>query len=194
MLIHRSRGLILSALLVPVLAGSAHAETVGAMKIDPIALDNAYVRVSRDSTLCAKAAAGTCEDRLILSMGPLVLVADGRRRRMKRGDAAVFTATQSYEPPTLSGKDGGYYEIAINPSHPPFKAPAERIDAANNKPVHDAKTFFIYEEQLRVGVTRERHSHGQRVEIRLNNGPMLHQWVWKDGAAAESEPSIVNWR
>lgn len=36
--------------------------------------------------------------------------------------------------------------------------------------------------------------HSQRVEIRLSNGPMLHQWVWQGEKVAESEPGRVNWR
>jgi hypothetical protein len=32
------------------------------------------------------------------------------------------------------------------------------------------------------------------VEIRLNNGPMLRQQVWRDGKMVEVEPVIVNWR
>ena len=63
-----------------------------------------------------------------------------------------------------------------------------------NMIVYEAPTFFIYEEKLAVGDTRPRHSHSQRIEIRLNNGPRLHQWVEQGGKVSESEPSIVNWR
>src|SRR3954470_4281661 len=137
-------------------------------------LDNGYVRVSRNVAPCAAAAAGTCEDRVILAMGGFSIAADGKVRAMKRADVAVYSAGQSYEMPAASP----FFEIAIKPNHPPIRAPAERIPAAANRPVFQGKTFFIYEEILPVGATRERHSHAQRVEIRLNAGPMLRQQVW----------------
>ncbi len=161
-----------------------------AMKIEPVSLDNAYVRVSRDAAPCARAEPGRCEDRVILAMGDLQLETAGRVRKLKRAEIAVFRAGDSYEPP----KSGTYYEIAIKPGHPPIKSPPEIIAPPKNLAVFKGATFFIYEEKLAVGDTRARHSHSQRVEIRLNNGPMLHQWVWKGAEIAESEPNIVNWR
>ena len=109
---------------------------------------------------------------------------------MKRAEIAVFGAGQSYEVAVGSP----FFEIAIKPKHPPIRAPAERIAAPANLAVHQGKTFFIYEEILPVGQTRPRHSHAQRVEIRLNHGPMLRQQVWRDGKMVETEPVIVNWR
>ena len=123
---------------------------------------------------------------------------DGRRdailgrqeAAIKRGEVAVFGARQSYEIAVGSP----FFEVAIKPKHPPIRAPAERIAAGANLALHQGKTFFIYEEILPVGDTRARHSHAQRVEIRLNNGPMLRQQVWQDGKMIETEPVIVNWR
>jgi hypothetical protein len=154
------------------------------------ALENEYVRVSRNSAPCAKAAAGTCEDRVILAMAELALTADGKTRQMKRAEVAVFSAGQSYTMPA----GGGYFEIAVKPGHPPVKAPAERIAAPKNLALFTGKTFFIYEEILPAGETRTRHSHSQRVEIRINSGPMLRQQVWRDGGVVRTEPTIVNWR
>ena len=154
------------------------------------ALDNEYVRVSRNSAPCAKAAAGTCEDRVILAMGDLTLTTEGESRPMKRAEVAVFGAGQSY-----SIKAGAaYFEIAVKPGHPAVRAPAERIAAPKNLALYKGKTFFIYEEILPVGETRTRHSHAQRVEIRINSGPMLRQQVWRDGGVVRTEPGIVNWR
>ena len=168
-----------------------HAQTAPrSMKIEPVALDNPYVLVTRDAAPCARAEPGRCEDRVVLAMGDIQLETAGRTRKMKRAEIAVFKAGDSYEPP----KSGAYYEIAIKPGHPALKAPAETIAPPKNLAVFRGAKFFIYEERLAVGDTRVRHSHAQRVEIRLNNGPMLHQWVWKDDAIAESEPGIVNWR
>jgi hypothetical protein len=154
------------------------------------ALENDYVRVSRNAAPCAKAAAGTCEDRVILAMADLTLTTDGKARQMKRAEVAVFSAGQSYTLPS----GAAYFEIAIKPGHPAVKAPAERIAAPKNLPLYKGKTFFIYEEILPVGETRTRHSHAQRVEIRINTGPMLRQQVWRDGGVVHTEPGIVNWR
>ena len=154
------------------------------------ALENDYVLVSRNMAPCATATAGTCEDRVVLAMGDLTLVSAGKKRDMKRAEIAVFGAGQSYEVAVGSP----FFEIAIKPKHPPIRAPAERIAAPANLAVHQGKTFFIYEEILPVGQTRPRHSHAQRVEIRLNHGPMLRQQVWRDGKMVETEPVIVNWR
>ncbi len=154
------------------------------------ALENDYVLVSRNIAPCATATAGTCEDRVILAMGALTLTSAGKKRDMKRAEIAIFVAGQSYEVAVGSP----FFEVAIKPKHPPIRAPAERIAASANLAVHQGKTFFIYEEILPVGETRPRHSHAQRVEIRLNHGPMLRQQVWRDGKMVETEPVIVNWR
>jgi hypothetical protein len=153
-------------------------------------LENDYVLVSRNIAPCAIAIDGKCEDRVILAMDDLTLSSAGKKRPMKRAEIAVFVSKQSYEIAVGSP----FFEIAIKPMHPPFSAPAERIPAAANLALHQGKTFFIYEEILPVGGTRQRHSHAQRVEIRLNNGPMLRQQVWRDGKMVEIEPAIVNWR
>jgi hypothetical protein len=153
-------------------------------------LDNDYVVVSRNIAPCATATPDKCDDRVVLAMGELKLVAGAKKRVMQRGEIAVFGAGQSYEVAVGSP----FFEIAIKPKHPPIRAPAERIAAPANLAVHQGKTFFIYEEILPVGGTRPRHSHAQRVEIRLNHGPMLRQQVWRDGKMAEVEPAIVNWR
>ena len=84
--------------------------------------------------------------------------------------------------------------MAIKPGHPPVKAPPELISAPKNLLVFEGAKFFIYEERLDPGDTRARHSHSQRVEIRLNQGPMLQQQVWRDGQVSYMEPGIVNWR
>jgi quercetin dioxygenase-like cupin family protein len=63
-----------------------------------------------------------------------------------------------------------------------------------NAIIYDGPKFFVYREQLAAGDTRARHSHSQRVEIRLSNGPMLHQWVWEGDQVKEIDPSRVNWR
>jgi hypothetical protein len=155
-----------------------------------VALENDYVRVSRDAAPCAAAVAGRCEDRVVLAMGDIELAAAGASRKLRYGEIAIFQAGQSYQPPT----GGRYFEIAIKPGHPPVKSPPEIIPPPKNLLVFEGRTFFIYEEKLAVGDTRSRHSHGQRVEIRLNQGPQLEQQIWRDGAVRQQHPPIVNWR
>jgi len=180
------RGIFVALAAAQAVAGGALAQGAA----NTVALENEYVRVSRDAAPCATAAAGTCEDRVILAMSDIALKAGAEARQMKRGQIAVFKAGESYEAPA----GGSYYEVAVKPNHPPVKSPPELIPPPKNVIVFEGARFFIYEERLEVGDTRPRHSHSQRVEIRLNNGPMLHQWVYRDGGVAESEPAIVNWR
>jgi hypothetical protein len=160
------------------------------MQYDRTALDNAYVTVSRDSAPCAKADPGRCEDRVILAMSDIKVGSDGHDTQLKRGEIAVFKSGDSYELPG----DGSYYEIAIKPNHPPVKSPPELIRPDKNAIIYEGPKFFVYREQLAAGDTRARHSHSQRVEIRLSNGPMLHQWVWEGDQVREIDPSRVNWR
>jgi hypothetical protein len=184
--LHAGLGLAAMA-LAGISASDAHAQP-GAKPA--IVLENDYVVVSRNMAPCATTTPDKCEDRVILAMGELTLVTGAKKRVMKHAEIAVFGAGQSYEVAVGSP----FFEIAIKPKHPPIRAPAERIAAPANLAVHQGKTFFIYEEILPIGQTRPRHSHAQRVEIRLNNGPMLRQQVWREGKMVEVEPVIVNWR
>ncbi len=152
-------------------------------------LENDYVRVSRDETPCAQAGTPGCAERVIVAMGELQLRFGKILRSMRRGEIAVFKAGESYRPPDA----GAYFEVAIKPNHPPVKSPAEIIPPAKNTIVYEGERFFIYEERLAPGDTRERHSHSQRVEIRINQGPLLRQII--DGKDAPQEPpSVVNFR
>ncbi len=177
---------LVGAALVAAAPASAFAQTAAGS----VALDNDYVRVSRDAAPCATAAAGECEDRVVLAMGDIELPTGDARRKLKYGEIAIFKAGESYQPPS----GGRYFEVAIKPGHPPVKSPAELIPPPKNMMVFEGKKFFIYEEKLEVGDTRARHSHSQRVEIRLNQGPQLVQQIWRDGQVAQQYPAIVNWR
>jgi hypothetical protein len=173
--------------LVVVLAAALAVQPVRAA--DAVALDNPYVRVTQDAAPCATAAPGRCEDRIVVALGNLEIVAGGSRRTMKRGEAAVFRANQSYAAPN----GAPYFEVAIKPDHPALKAPPEAIAPDKNTNVYENEKFFIYEERLAVGDTRPRHSHAQRVEIRINQGPRLVQII--DGRDTPLEPpTIVNFR
>jgi hypothetical protein len=154
-----------------------------------VVLENDYVRVSRDEAPCAEGRTPGCAERVIVAMGDIQLRIGKVLRGMRRGEVAVFKADESYRAP----ESGAYYEVAIKPNHPPVKSPAEIIPPAKNTIVYDGERFFIYEERLAAGDTRERHSHSQRVEIRINQGPLLRQII--DGKDAPQEPpSVVNFR
>ncbi len=163
------------------------------LHIDPLwaaaVLENDYVLVSRDDAPCAQGSTPGCAERVIVAMGEIQLRFGKVLRAMRRGEVAVFKAGESYRPPT----GGAFFEVAIKPNHPPAKSPAEIIPPAKNTIVYEGERFFIYEERLAPGDTRERHSHSQRVEIRINQGPLLRQII--DGKDAPQEPpSVVNFR
>jgi signal peptidase I len=135
------------------------------------ALENDYVRVTRDAAPCASATVPSCGDRVIVALGEIELRFGKSRRKMTRGDIAVFRPGESYEPPT----GGSYFEVNIKPNHPPVQFPREIIPPEKNAIRYDGKSFFVFEERLAVGDTRARHSHSQRVVMQLNR-TRLQQW------------------
>jgi hypothetical protein len=155
---------------------------------NPVAHENEYVLVSRDRAPYARAATKGSGDRVVVAMGDVALTAGSSSKKLTRGQFAVFGPGESYELPSGSS----FFEVAIKPDHPPVKIPAEMIPPAKNLLIYDGPRFFIYEEKLDLGDIRPRHSHCQRVEIRLNNGPMLDQWF--DSPRPPLQPTIVNWR
>jgi len=135
------------------------------------ALENAYVRVTRDAAPCASASVPNCGDRVIVALGVVWLSSGDASRKLDRGEIVVFTTGQSYATPT----GGPYYEVAIKTDHPPVVSPAESIAPEKNNVLFDGERLFIFEERLPVGETRARHSHSQRVVIQLNR-TRLQQW------------------
>src|SRR5438874_3646242 len=73
------------------------------------ALENDYVRVMRDAASCASASLPGCADRVIVALGDIELRSGKSRRKMTRGDIAVFKPGESYEPPT----GGPFFEVNI---------------------------------------------------------------------------------
>jgi len=144
-----------------------------------VALENEYVRVTRDASPCASATAPGCGDRVIVALGEIELRFGESRRKMIRGDIAVFKPGESYKPPT----GGAYFEVAFKADHPPVKSPSEIIPPEKNAMRYDGERFFIFEERLDPGDTRTRHSHSQRVVVQLNQ-TRLRQWP-------EGEPEVV---
>jgi hypothetical protein len=135
------------------------------------ALENDYVRVMRDTTTCARSEPAWCGDRIIVALGDFELRFGKSRRRMTRGDIAVFKHGESYKTPI----GGSYFEVNIKPNHPPVQSPPEIIPPEKNAIRYDGKQFFVFEERLAVGDTRARHSHSQRVVMQLNR-TRLQQW------------------
>lgn len=135
------------------------------------ALENEYVRVMRDAAACARANVPGCGDRVIVALGEIELRFEKSRRKMTRGDIAVFKPGESYEPPT----GGPFFEVNIKPNHPPVQSPREIIPPEKNAIRYEGERFFIFEERLAVGDTRARHSHSQRVVMQLNR-TRLQQW------------------
>jgi hypothetical protein len=140
------------------------------------ALENAYVRVTRDAAPCASASLPNCGDRVIVALGNTQIRAGNDTRNLARGEIAVFDPGQSYAAPS----GGPFFEVAIKPDHPPVVGPPESIVPEKNNVLFDGERLFIFEERLPVGETRARHSHSQRVVIQLNR-TRLQQWP--DGQA-----------
>ncbi|MFY9574684.1 MAG: hypothetical protein WAV20_25060 [Blastocatellia bacterium] len=135
------------------------------------ALENEYVRVTRNAAPCAAAAVPGCGDRVIVALGEIQLRIGSKSRKMTRGGVAVFRPGESYEPPT----GGEYFEVAFKPNRPPVQSPSEIIPPEKNEIRYDGDRFFIFEERLAPGDTRARHSHSQRVVMQLNR-TRLQQW------------------
>lgn len=158
------------------------------------AFENEFVRVTRNAAPCGPAGTAGCGERVLVAMGPMGLRAGNAERRVAYGDILVFAANESYQPEP----GARFFEVMVKAGHPPARGPAEVIGAENNQPVHDSARFFIYEEKLPVGAIRTRHSHAQRIEIRMSQGPQLQQRIWReagrDSPSIVNEAPIVNWR
>jgi hypothetical protein len=135
------------------------------------AFENDYVRVMRDAVMCATSKPAECGDRVIVALGDIELRSGKSRRKMKRGDIAVFKHGEVYKTPA----GGSYFEVNIKPNHPPVQSPPEIIPPEKNAIRYDGDRFFVFEERLAVGDTRARHSHSQRVVMQLNR-TRLQQW------------------
>jgi hypothetical protein len=148
------------------------------LQTQAVALENDYVRVTRNEARCTTATVTACRDRVIVALGDLELELNGSRRKMTRGEVAVFAAADSYRAPR-----GEFLEVTLKVGHPPLTPPAESIPPEKNAVLYDGERFFIFEERLAVGDTRARHSHRQRVVIQLNR-TRLQQWP-------DGEPEVV---
>ena len=150
------------------------------LQAEPAALDNAYVRVTRNAAPCAAAsAAGCATDRIIVALGNVDVNSIAGTKHLGRGDIAVFGPKESYVAPVA----GAYFEVVLKTDRPAVQSPKEIIPPEKNSIVHDGARYFIFEERLQPGDTRARHSHSQRVVIQLN-ATRLQQWP-------EGEPEVL---
>jgi len=133
-------------------------------------IDNEFVRVFKNSAPCA-APGPLCGERVIVALG--AIQAGGQK--MERGAVKVFKTGEKYSAPT----GGDYVEVAWKPNRPKATPPPAAIEPEKNSVVYDSERFYVFNELLQPGDTRPRHSHSQRVVVRLN-ATRLQQWP--DGA------------
>jgi hypothetical protein len=147
---------------------------------DSPALDNPYVRVTRNGAPCASPKAPGCAtDRVIVALGRVDVNSMKGTARLDRGDIAVFGPGESYVQPVA----GAYFEVVLKADRPPVKSAKEVIPPEKNSILHEGERYFVFEERLAPGDTRARHSHSQRVVIQLNP-TKLQQWP-------EGEPEVI---
>jgi hypothetical protein len=134
------------------------------------ALENDYVRVTRNAATCPQANMPGCGDRVIVALNDLEIFVGYAKRNLARGEIVVFESARAFPPPT-----GEFFEVVIKPDHPPVLSPPEIIAPEKNAMLYEGEHFFVFAEQLAPGDTRARHSHSQRVVIQLNR-TRLQQW------------------
>ncbi|HEV8647761.1 MAG TPA: hypothetical protein VGR01_19575 [Burkholderiales bacterium] len=135
-----------------------------------LALDNDYVRVTRNSVTCPQASMPGCGERVIVALDDMEIFVGYAKRNLARGEIIVFERERAFPPPV-----GEFFEVVIKPDHPPVLSPPEIIPPEKNAMLWEGEHFFVFEEKLAPGDTRARHSHSQRVVIQLNK-TRLQQW------------------
>ncbi len=135
-----------------------------------VAIDNDYVRVTRNALSCATPMDADCGERVVVALEPMLVTVSDKQLRLGRGAIAVFSNGES-----PSAADGSFFEVVIKANHPAAVPPGERIAPDKNAMLYEGRDFFVFEEKLSPGDTRARHSHSQRVVIQLNRA-RLQQW------------------
>jgi len=135
-----------------------------------LALDNDYVRVTRNAATCPQANMPGCGERVIVALDDIEIFVGYAKRNFARGEIIVFERERAFPPPV-----GEFFEVVIKPDHPPVLSPPEIIPPEKNAMLYEGERFFVFEEKLAPGDTRARHSHSQRVVIQLNR-TRLQQW------------------
>jgi hypothetical protein len=135
-----------------------------------LAIDNDYVRVTRNAATCPEGNMPGCGDRVIVALNDIQMSFGDSRSTLSRGSIMVFEKEKAFQPPV-----GEYVEVVIKRGHPPVLSPPEIIPPEKNAMLYEGKDFFVFAERLEPGDTRPRHSHSQRVVIQLNR-TRLQQW------------------
>lgn len=139
---------------------------------DTLVLDNDYAAVHRNAAPCAGGGPG-CGERVVVAFGDVKVTAGGSTVKLDYAEVFVAGAGTAYE------VEGDFAEVNLKPDPPPVDGPAVAIPAGKNERLHDAEAYFVFEERLEPGDTRERHSHAQRVVL-VMGATELQQWP--DGA------------
>lgn len=141
---------------------------------DTLVLDNDYAAVHRNAAPCAAAGPG-CGERIVVAFGDVgVVPADSSPVALTYAEVFVAPAGTTYE---VRGEE--FAEVNLKPNPPPVEGPAVAIPAGKNERLHDGPDYFVFEERLEPGDTRQRHSHAQRVVV-VMGATELQQWP--DGA------------
>ncbi len=130
---------------------------------DSIALENAFVKVMRKSTVGFSTNDTLFGTRVIVALTDTKIKSKKTNKILKRGEVAVFQKNEKYKITT-----GDFFEVVFKLNHPAPKGPTEWLEPQKNTFVYEDNEFRIFEERLEGGDTRELHSHAQRVVVRLN--------------------------
>ena len=157
---------------LPFLSLSVLLAVAAAAEDGTLVLDNEYAAVHRNAAPCADGGPA-CGHRILVAFGDVEVAAGGSTVELGYAEVFVAEAGTSYE------IQGDFAEVNLKPDPPPVDGPAVSIPAGKNERLHDAEDYFVFEERLEPGDTRERHSHAQRVVL-VMGATELQQWP--DGA------------
>ena len=156
--------------IVPLAFTLAGLAALAVAEDETLVLDNAFAAVHRNAAPCANAGPG-CGNRIIVAFGELSVVPSGGSPvQLHYAEVFVAEAGESYE---IRGRE--FAEVNLKAGHPAVEGPAVAIAAGKNERLHDSENYFVFEERLEPGDTRERHSHAQRVVL-VMGATELQQW------------------
>ena len=156
--------------IVPLAFTLAGLAALAVAEDETLVLDNAFAAVHRNAAPCANAGPG-CGNRIIVAFGELSVVPSGGSPvRLDYAEVFVAESGESYE---IRGHE--FAEVNLKAGHPAVEGPAVAIAAGKNERLHDSENYFVFEERLEPGDTRERHSHAQRVVL-VMGATELQQW------------------
>ena len=156
--------------IVPLAFTLAGLAALAVAEDETLVLDNAFAAVHRNAAPCANAGPG-CGNRIIVAFGELSVVPSGGSPvRLDYAEVFVAESGESYE---IRGHE--FAEVNLKAGHPAVEGPAVPIAAGKNERLYDSEGYFVFEERLEPGDTRERHSHAQRVVL-VMGATELQQW------------------